>query len=172
LFISRGVFSSPGSFLLVTPAEHRQIAPRFNRWRLRVARSPIHRFGIFATIGIPRGRKVIEYTGERITMKEALRRLEKIHRFRRRGARVYLFHLTSRRVIDGAVGGSGAEWINHSCDPNLRARKIGNRIFYFSRRQIHSGEELTIDYRFPEDSVRVVCRCGSPACRGTINALK
>jgi len=156
----------------VTLAKNLAIAPGFNLWNLRVARSRIHRLGVFATICIPRARKVIEYTGERITTKEALRRFEKILRSPARDRRICFFHLSSRSLIDGAIGGSGAEWINHSCDPNLRARKIGKRIFYFSRRRIHQGEELTIDYRLPKTALRVACRCGSRACRGTINTLK
>jgi len=67
------------------------------------------------------------------------------------------------------VGGSGAELINHCCDPNLVRRRIGGHIYYYSRRRIRPGEELSVDYRFSKDSLRMKCRCGSPKCRGTIN---
>jgi SET domain-containing protein len=72
-------------------------------------------------------------------------------------------------MLDGAVGGSGAELINHCCEPNLRTRRILGHIFYFSRRRIRRGDELTLDYRFSKKAPQVVCRCGSPSCRGTIN---
>jgi uncharacterized protein len=111
---------------------------------------------------------VIEYTGERISMREGDERWK---RMRTRGGpeRTYSLCLDREREIDGSVGGSGAEIINHSCQPNLCARRIRGRVFFFSRRTIHAGEELTLDYRFPRDGERVKCRCGSPKCRGTIN---
>jgi uncharacterized protein len=40
-----------------------------------------------------------------------------------------------------------------------------------SLRDIRPGEELTIDYHFDKKVERVLCRCGSPKCRGTINLL-
>lgn len=141
---------------------------RFARFKLRVVRSRIDRFGVVAVEDIPAGRKVIEYTGERITHREADRRFALI--LRSRGPkRFYFFRLNSRWVIDGVVGGSGAELINHGCDPNLFRRRVRGHILYFSRRRIHRGEELTIDYRYDPRTVRQQCRCGSPRCRGTIN---
>jgi uncharacterized protein len=142
---------------------------RFTYQRLRVGRSSIHRMGVFAAEDIVRGRKIIEYTGERITHREARKRFVKFWRSRKRGKGIYLFYVNKRWVIDGAVGGSGAGYINHACDPNLRARRIRGHIFYFSRKPIRKGEELTVDYRFARNAARVVCHCGSSACRGTIN---
>jgi hypothetical protein len=43
------------------------------------------------------------------------------------------------------------------------------RVFVYSARYIRAGEELTYDYQFPLDERKVTCRCGSTACRGTIN---
>lgn len=149
--------------------KNKTLDPRFTYHRLRVGRSSIHRMGVFAAEDIASGQKVIEYTGERITQREARKRFEKVWRSRTRSKRTYLFYLDKRWVIDGAVGGSGAGYINHACDPNLRARRIRRHIFYFSRRPIRQGEELTVDYRFAKNAARVVCLCGSPACRGTIN---
>ena len=82
---------------------------------------------------------------------------------------LYLFLLDRRWVLDGSVGGSGAEYINHCCEPNLRARLEGGHIMYKSRRRIAQGEELTVDYKFPRNGVRIRCRCGAFNCRGTIN---
>lgn len=151
-------------------ATHRRakLDPQYTNWRLRIGRSPIHRLGVFAAENVSAGRKVIEYTGERISRRVALQRLRRIQRSA--GSwRCYLFALNRRWVVDGAVGGSGAELINHSCDPNLATRRIRGHILYFSRRPILRGEELTVDYRFPKRAVRVRCRCGSPKCRGTLN---
>jgi SET domain-containing protein len=145
-----------------------KLDPQFTEWRLRIEPSQIHRLGVFAVEDISRGRKVVEYTGERIRRRVAVQRFRRLW-LSNGPKRTYLFVLDRRWVIDGAVGGSGAELINHSCDPNLRTRRMRGHILYFSRREILSGEELTVDYRFPKRAVRVPCRCGSPQCRGTIN---
>jgi len=131
---------------------------------MRLARSRIHRWGVFATQFIPAGRKVIEYTGEKIGRRETKRRANEREL-------TYLFTLDAYWTIDGAVGGSGAEYINHSCEPNLTSKIIKGHILYVSLRDIKPGEELTIDYRFDKKVERVVCRCGAPKCRGTINVL-
>jgi uncharacterized protein len=144
------------------------IDPRFSRFPLRVGRSRIHRFGVFALKTIPRGHKVIEYTGERLSQEQATDRQRRARRSN--GPRIdTLFRLNRYWSVDGAVGGSGAELINHCCDPNLRARRIRDHLFYFTRRRIRPGEELTVDYRFPAKAERAICRCDSPKCRGTIN---
>jgi len=141
---------------------HKSIDPEFAQFRLRVGPSKIHRWGVYAAEFIPSRRKVIEYTGERISRRETRRRAfaSKLNR---------LFTLDDYWTIDGSVGGSGAEYINHCCEPNLVARIIKGHILYMSKKDIRRGEELTIDYRFAKNVDRVVCRCGAPNCRGTIN---
>ena len=132
-------------------------------YRLSVRPSAIHRIGVFADEPIPKGRKVIEYTGERISQREAERRWNPTHS--------YLFDLNDRSQLDGAIGGSGAEYINHSCTPNLRSRILRDHILYFSDRAILPGEELTIDYHYEADLDPIPCSCGTPECRGTMNVL-
>jgi len=144
------------------------VRPRGAAFLLRISPSRIDRWGVFADQNIPARRKVIEYTGERITYRQANRRFRKILRSGKR-RRFYFFVLDRRWVIDGAVSGSGAELINHACDPNLFRRRVRGHILYFSRRGIRRGEELTIDYQFSPKTVIQRCRCGSPKCRGTIN---
>ena len=146
----------------------RAIDARFACFRLQVGASQIHKTGVFATESIPRGCKVIEYTGERVTAREANARLATICG-PGGSMRICIFHLDRDRCLDGAVGGSGAELINHSCDPNLFSRRVQGHILYFSRRRIHVGEELTVDYHFRRNAVAVPCNCGSPKCGGTIN---
>ena len=145
-----------------------RMGPRESFFHLRVGRSSIHRFGVFADETIPARRKVIEYTGERITRRKALERQRRLWT-RGRPRPVYFFRLSRNWEIDGAVGGGGAELVNHSCEPNLYARRIRGHIFFFSRRNIQAGEELSLDYRFPKDAEKIPCRCGSTKCRGTIN---
>lgn len=148
-----------------------KIKANSTKWELLVQPSPIQGLGVFALEDIPADRKVIEYTGERITEREAVARFEKIWRSGGEEKRICLFRLSKRYILDGAIGGSGAELINHGCDPNLTKRLIRGHIFYYSRRSIRPNEELTVDYGFEQDAVSVACWCGSPACRGTINKL-
>ena len=140
-----------------------QIDPRYSFFKLAIRESRIHRRGVYAAEDIPARRKVIEYMGEKINRKETKRRGE--------GAITYLFTLNDYWTLDGSVGGSGAEIINHSCDANLRSWNFMGHILYMSKRPIRRGEELTVDYRFARDIERVPCKCGSEKCRGTINLL-
>lgn len=139
------------------------INPERARFRLIVQASRINRFGVFAEERIPAGRRIIEYTGERVGRREARRRSDL--------SCSYLFAMDGY-WLDGAIGGSGAEYVNHSCAPNLRARRVRGRILYFSRRAIDKGEELTIDYDYSPNVRQVPCHCGTPACRGTINRTR
>jgi uncharacterized protein len=141
-----------------------QIDPRHCNFKLRIAESRIHRRGVYAAERIPPRRKVIEYTGEKIGRAETKRRGQ--------GSLTYLFTLDDYWTIDGSVGGSGAELINHSCDPNIYSMIFKGHILYMSRREILPGEELTVDYRFDKKIGRVACKCGARDCRGTINLLQ
>lgn len=138
------------------------INPDYAYYDLRLIRSKIHKRGVRAHQAIPARRFVIEYTGLLINRKDW-------HKSKA-GDSPYVWFITSYWSIDGGRGGSGAEFINHSCDPNLRVEMCGRRVFYISRRKIEPGEELTIDYRFDPDPVDpVLCKCKSKTCRGTIN---
>ena len=77
-------------------------------------RSRIHRWGVFATEPIPKNTRIIDYAGEKISNQESLRREA---RYIERG-HIWCFKLTNRTVIDAAVGGNLARFINHSCRPN------------------------------------------------------
>jgi len=138
-----------------------RLDPRACRFALSWGRSPIHRWGIFAAEPIPKRRRVIEYTGQNIGRAEAYRR--------RLRTNIYLYWVGPERAIDGAIGGSGAEFINHSCEPNLIARVRAGRVMLVSLRRIDIGEELLVDYRITGDVPLIPCRCGSPSCRGFLN---
>ncbi len=137
------------------------IDPRYACFRMEIRESAIHRRGVYTLERIPPRHKVIEYTGEKIGRRETKRR--------GLGSITYLFTLDNYWTIDGAFGGSGAEIINHSCDPNLYTVIMRGHILYMSKRAIRPGEELTVDYRFSDDIDDVKCRCGAKKCRGVIN---
>ena len=132
--------------------------------RFRVGRSGIHGRGVFATIKIRKGTRIVEYTGEHVSSTEAERRGEE-------SEHVWLFDLEDGSFIDGDPHSPGA-CVNHSCDPNCFTEITGSQVFIVADRTIHPGEELTYDYQFEPDMEEWPCRCGAPGCRGTINLRK
>lgn len=139
-----------------------------------VRRSSIQGRGVFATRLIKKGTRIIEYTGERISNREADRRYDDS---RMKKHHTFLFTLDKKTVVDGAIaaGGSVASFINHSCDPNCEAIIRGKRIFIHAREDIYPGTELVYDYQYErtgEDDEELekfyFCRCGADNCRGTI----
>ena len=51
-----------------------EIDPSYACFKVEIRSSPIHRYGVYALERIPARRKVIEYTGERISRRETKRR--------------------------------------------------------------------------------------------------
>ncbi len=137
------------------------IDSRYASFQLSVRPSAIHRWGVYAEQFIPYGHKVIEYTGERCNRRETAKRAARPLN--------YMFTINSYWALDGSVGGSGAEFINHSCDPNIRSWICKGHILYMAARDIQPGEELTVDYHFEAEVEEVICACGAANCRGTIN---
>jgi SET domain-containing protein len=139
--------------------------------------SPIAGVGAFATQKIKKGTRIIEYTGERISNAEADRRYDED---KMKSHHTFLFTLTSRTVVDAAVGGNEARFINHSCAPNCEAViEDGKRIYIEALRDIPVGAELVYDYQYERTDDHTVsderfyaCSCGAPECRGTILAPK
>jgi len=141
-----------------------------------VRESGIHGTGVFAVRSIPRGARILEYTGERLTEEEADLRSDELHG---EGALVLLFALDDGCCLDGGSGGSDARFVNHSCAPNCESVEEEGRIFLESVRRIRAGEELTYDYHLQHEGRRTAsvlrryaCRCGAPDCRGTMLAKK
>ncbi|MGB3077811.1 MAG: SET domain-containing protein-lysine N-methyltransferase [Saprospiraceae bacterium] len=136
-----------------------------------VRNSKIHGKGVFAKRPIRKGVKVIEYTGDIISVKEAdkigVQQDDQGH------SHTMLFTVDDKRVINGNTGGD-AKFINHGCDPNCEAVQYGDKVFIESLRAIPKGQELTYDYHLVVDGKitedvkkEYACFCGSPVCRGT-----
>ena len=144
-------------------------------FEIRVSR--IQGVGAFATRRIRKGTRLIEYTGERITSDEADRRYPDDESQVRH--HTFLFAIDDDVVVDAAVGGNEARFINHSCAPNCDAVIDDARIWIETIRDIRPGEELAYDYAFvleerhtPAAKRRYPCSCGASTCRGTILAKK
>jgi hypothetical protein len=146
-----------------TPVRRPRIDPKFAGYKLSIRKSKIHRYGVYAEERIPANRKVIEYTGERLNRRETKRRGE--------GEYTYLFTLDKYWTLDGAFGGSGAEIINHSCEPNVVSRIMKGHIIYMSLRTIEPGEEITVDYNFEYVGDRTSCACGTNSCRSVMERM-
>ena len=129
---------------------------------LTIRKSAINGKGCFATIPFKRRRKIAEYTGERISDLEARRRASNRQVLR-------ICDIDGRFSLDGARGGNGTHYINHSCQPNAFMKTLYDHVLFFALRDIRPGEEITIDYEqtLHPDSKR--CSCGAPTCRGKIN---
>ncbi|MFP4673201.1 MAG: SET domain-containing protein [Opitutales bacterium] len=137
----------------------------------KVARSPIHKRGLFATCDIPKGTDVIQYVGEKIDKEESNRRaLEWEEKARKSGAGlVYIFELDEKWDLDGRRGRNPARYINHSCDGNCEAVNYDGEIWIVACRDIREGEELTYDYGYDmEHFMDHPCECGSKNCVGYI----
>ena len=72
-------------------------------FKLAIRRSRIERYGVFAEETILRGKRVMQYTGERISNREVTRRTIKRFAEQKEG-RVYIVRLDGRSMLDGAVG--------------------------------------------------------------------
>jgi hypothetical protein len=138
---------------------------------IRAASSGIHGRGVYARTAIPDGTRVIEYTGERITKPEALRREQQrlVRQARGGDDSVYIFVLNQRHDLDGRKTSNIARLLNHSCAPNCKTENLRGHIWITARRDIAEGEELTFDYGYSYKEWRIhPCRCGTPRCVGFI----
>ena len=141
-----------------------------------VRRSRIHGRGVFAARDIPKGTRIIEYRGVRISYDLAA---ELYPDFADQPAHTFLFELDDDTVIDAGQRGNAARWINHSCAPNCEAVDEDGRIYIESIRRIRAGEELGYDYNITlqerhtaAERRRWACLCGAVTCRGTLLAAK
>ncbi len=143
-----------------------------------VRKSGVHGKGVFALKAITKGTKIIEYTGEKITWKEAERRhphdpSQPNHTF--------YFGLEDGSTLDAKYGGNESMWANHSCDPNCEALEEDfgktTRVFLYAKKDIAAGDELFYDYGLVVEGKQTKklkkeyeCRCGQKKCRKTMLA--
>jgi SET domain-containing protein len=128
---------------------------------LEIKISTIEGKGCFSKIHFPRGRKIAEYCGEKISNAEANRRAGR--------RRLRICAIDGNWSLDGSKGGNGTHYINHSCEPNSYMKILYGHILFIALRDIRPGEEITLDYESTLHSNDKRCTCGAPSCRGTIN---
>lgn len=127
---------------------------------LIIRSSAIHAAGCYTTARIPKGKRVAEYTGPRLSKDDA----DELYKD---AILTYLFGLgDGSTVIDGHCM---AMFINHSCDPNCETGEEEGRVWITAIKHIAPGEEITYDYRlYDGGDDEAVCNCGAPKCRGTM----
>lgn len=132
---------------------------------VRVGRSGVHGRGLFAARDLPKGTRIMQYLGERVSKKEGDRRTNA----QWAKGRVYTFELSRRVDLDGNIPSNVARLANFSCEPNAESEnEDSRRIWISAMRDIAAGEEVTYDYCFPLIEPPPVCRCGAKSCRGYI----
>ena len=141
-----------------------------------IRESPMQGLGAFAVQPIRAGLRLIEYAGQRLTPAEADARYPDVEGERHH---TFLFAIDDDVVIDAALDGNAARFINHSCDPNCDAVIDAGRIWIDTIREVATGEELAYDYAYvleerhsPAAKRRFPCHCGAVRCRRTILAKK
>ncbi|MEJ7712243.1 MAG: SET domain-containing protein [Pyrinomonadaceae bacterium] len=130
-----------------------------------IKRSAINGKGCFANIFFRKRSKIAEYTGELISRRETARRVKAARKLRICAINYYW-------NIDGSCGGNGTHYVNHSCQPNSFMRVVHGHLIFFALRDIHPGEEITLDYVRTDHADTKACTCKEPNCRGTINRLQ
>jgi len=151
---------------------HMRHAVRSDAPHYVVRRSKIHGSGVYAAREIPKGTRIVEYLGERISHAQADARYEAKGQD---DGHTFLFVVNSKLVIDAGVDGNDARFINHSCDPNCETVIEGGRVFIEAVRDIRKGEELGYEYGLtwestddPDELANYACRCGAARCRGSM----
>jgi SET domain-containing protein len=111
--------------------------------------------GLFATKPIKKGTRIIRYFGPLLDCNK-----EKDDAIENK----YLFQLTNRWTIDGAVRENIARYINHSCRPNAESdvKPIKRKVYIVAIKNIEAGEEINYDYGtdyFKEYIKPIGCLC-------------
>jgi SET domain-containing protein len=128
---------------------------------LVIKKSSIQGKGLFTDSTIRARSKLGEFTGERISIREARRRAKQ-------RKRIAIVEVSDRQAIDGNIGGGPFRFINHSCDANVFIRIAYGRAEFYARADIAAGEELTTDYGSSHHDGKLRCVCSSLNCRGFI----
>jgi SET domain-containing protein len=131
-----------------------------------VKNSGIHGKGIFSTVSIPKGSKILDIKGEIIDGDECERREEEENN-------VYIFWNGDDCYID-TKRTRKIKYINHNCDFNCDVIEDSNSgLVLIAYKSIKPGTELTIDYGY--EDIYDECECGvcvdddeqSPAVQGS-----
>lgn len=125
-------------------------------------KSRISGWGVYAAEPINKNKRIIQYTGEKVSSAEADRRETK---YQKKG-QIWCFTLNRAWYRDGNVDGSTARFINHSCNGNCYSEVIKDVVWIRASKNIAKGDELSYDYN-TEGEAGMRCRC-HPTCTNKI----
>lgn len=125
---------------------------------LTSGKSHIQGKGLFTDAPLRARKKIGEYTGERISVREGRRRAKM-------QKHVTIVEVSDTVAIDGSVNGGPFRFINHCCEPNVYIRMAYGRAEFYALRDIRAGEELTMDYGESHHEGKVACHCGAVRCQ-------
>lgn len=116
-------------------------------------------FGIVSVKFIPKG-EIISVWGGHIVTAEALSHLSD-------SAQCHTVQVEDGLYLTSLPGPESADYINHSCDPNLG---MSDSITMVAMRDINPGEEVCFDYAMTDSTPidEFDCACGSHLCRGRV----
>lgn len=121
-----------------------------NKFRHSIKRTS-YGLGFFTRVPIKTDKKIIEYIGPVLSLEETIGKSGR-----------YLMEIADDYLIDGSPRSNSARYINHSCEPNAKAYRMGVRIWIWSIRDIEAGEEITYDYgeKYFNDFIKPKgCKC-------------
>ena len=127
---------------------------------ITVHASPINGRGVFATIDLPRRRKIGEVGGTLVRLPAARRAVQD-------RLRIYLVELSRRLALDCSLG-NAFKHLNHSCRPNCYLRIIRDRVEIYTLQGIPPESELTVNYGVTPHVGGMTCSCGAPLCLGRL----
>lgn len=116
-------------------------------------------FGVIAVEAIPKG-EIISIWGGTVVSSENLSRLPE-------SAQCHTVQIEENFYLTSLPGPESADYINHSCDPNLG---MSDSITMVAMRDINPGEEVCFDYAMTDSTPfdEFECECGSYCCRGRV----
>jgi histone-lysine N-methyltransferase SETD1 len=135
------------------------------KFAVDVRPSAIDGLGAFALEPIPARRKIGEVRGEPVSTAEAFKRAKVAERGT---GRIFMVAVSHTRAVDATLSTDPLRFANHSCAPNMVIKVQQGRVAFHALRDIAIGEELTAAYGPTHHAGRLSCRCGAPACVGSL----
>ncbi len=135
--------------------------PAYQKFAVEARPSAIDGLGVFALEAVPPRLKIGEIRGESISVAQARIRAT-------RSERIMIVELSAKKAIDFSTSADPMRYTNHSCQPNARLCIRQGRVEFYALRAIAPHDEITVDYGETHHEGRLACRCGAPACRGTL----
>ncbi len=127
---------------------------------VEVKPSRIHGKGVFAAVDFKAGDRILRRDESRLVTEE--------NPLREREQEYHCDWLADGRVV---YLPEPERYINHSCDPNVYLKEIGDRKYHVALRDITATEETTHDYCIDGFGDTLwECNCGSDKCRKTIHS--